>query len=197
MSEHEHNIKTLLEALLLVSGAPISVTRLARAVGESEDEVRGILVGLKNEYAEQNRGMRILEIGDEVQLGTAPEAAGAVEKLVKEEFPDELTPATLETLAIVVYRGPIPRAEIDFIRGVNSSYILRSLLIRGLITREPDSKRSNVWLYKPSFELLQLLGVTSRNDLPDFSALSKKLSDLVEQPQANEVMKPQELSTNS
>jgi len=128
----------------------------------------------------------LIEIGDEVQLGTAAETTAFVEKLVKEEFSDQLSPAVLETLAIVAYRGPVTRSEIEFIRGVNSSYILRTLLIRGLIAREPDPQRQNVWLYKPSFELMRFMGIASAAELPDYETLSKKLSELADNQNQNQ-----------
>lgn len=181
MVEAESNNKrAALEALLFVSAASLSISRLAKVLESPEEEVRDEIRRLRARYLSEGSGLRLIEIGDEVQLGTSPEIYGFVAKLVKEEFSEDLTPASLETLAIIVYRGPIPRAEIDFIRGVNSSYILRTLLIRGLISRESDPRRSNIWLYKPSFELLQLLGITSPAELPEFENLSKKLSDLLQ-----------------
>lgn len=181
MVEAESNNKrAALEALLFVSAASLSISRLAKVLESPEEEVRDEIRRLRARYLSEGSGLRLIEIGDEVQLGTSPEIYGFVAKLVKEEFSEDLTPASLETLAIVVYRGPIPRAEIDFIRGVNSSYILRTLLIRGLVSREADPRRSNIWLYKPSFELLQLLGITSPAELPEFENLSKKLSDLLQ-----------------
>jgi segregation and condensation protein B len=81
---------------------------------------------------------------------------------------EDLSPASLETLAIVAYKGPINRIEIDNIRGVNSSFILRSLLIRGLIDRQIDAHRANAYSYKPSFDLIRKLGIDSLEQLPDY-----------------------------
>ncbi|MBI2633860.1 MAG: SMC-Scp complex subunit ScpB, partial [Parcubacteria group bacterium] len=133
---------------------------------------------LGQELEGANRGIRLLRSGNEFILGSTPEAGPFVEKLFREEFGEELTSASLETLAIIAYRGPISRAEIDYIRGVNSSYILRSLLIRGLISRSQDASRPQIFLYRPSFDLLKLLGATSQKDLPDYDILSKKLEEL-------------------
>lgn len=174
-----------LEAMLFVSGSPVTVSRLAKALDVSEDRVRDLIFQLRSKYA-AGSGLSLIEIGDEVQLGTAAETTAFVKKFVKEEFSEELTPAVLETLAIIAYRGPITRSEIDFIRGVNSTYILRTLLIRGLISRESDPKRQNVWLYRPSFDLLRFLGVVSAAELPDYETLSKKLTELADNQNQNQ-----------
>ena len=93
-----------------------------------------------------------------------------IESIQKEELSRELSRASLECLTIVLYRGPLPRREIDEIRGVNSSYTLRALLVRGLIERE-DS------LYRPTTKLLEYLGVTSHEDLPEYRDVFKKLEE--------------------
>ncbi|MBM4386618.1 MAG: SMC-Scp complex subunit ScpB [Deltaproteobacteria bacterium] len=181
--------KAIIEAVLFSYGAPIAVRRIAGIMELSEDATRQLLEKLREDLEREGRGIRMLRAGEEVELGSWPEATPWVQKLFKEDFKEELTPASLETLAIVAYRAPISRAEIDFIRGVNSSFILRSLLIRGLITRDPDPHRHNVFLYKPSFDLLKLLGVTAQEELPDHETLSKKISELAmpEAPEASNV----------
>ena len=98
-----------------------------------------------------------------------------LEEITKQEFTEALTPASLETLSIVMYSGPISRADIEYIRGVNSSFTLRALLMRGLAERETDPKRGNAYLYKASFELLRHLGLSKNEDLPDYP----KYKDLV------------------
>lgn len=178
--------KAILEAILFSYGAPISQKRLAAIVEKREEEIAILLDELREDLEREKRGVRVLTVGDEVQLGSAPEFGSFVEKLFKEDFKEELTPASLETLAIICYRGPISRGEIDFIRGVNSSFILRSLLLRGLVSREPDPARPHVWHYQPSFELLKLLGVTSKVELPEYTELSKKLNELAETLEAGE-----------
>ena len=91
----------------------------------------------------------------------------------------------METLSIVTYAGPMTRAELEYIRGVNSSFTMRNLLIRGLIERYPDPKRTNVFIYKPSFDLLKHIGISKVEDLPEyekFQALIAKLRNPDEQP---------------
>ena len=109
-------------------------------------------------------------------MATLPEFAPLVEKLTKGEMREELTPATQETLAIIAYAGPIGRNEIEYIRGVNSSFTLRNLLIRGLIDRAPDPNRANAYLYALSIDVLKYLNIQKTEELPEF----KKYKDVSE-----------------
>jgi segregation and condensation protein B len=103
-----------------------------------------------------------------VQLVTKPEHHELVSQFLKEEMTEELTPASLETLAIIAYMGPVPRAKIDYLRGVNSLFTLRSLRLRGLIERISDPENSNGFLYQASFDLLKHLGVPKEAQLPEY-----------------------------
>lgn len=112
---------------------------------------------------------------NEVMLGTAPELSGLLEEIVKSELSEDIGRAGLETLAIVLYQSPITRAKIDFIRGVNSSFILRNLAVRGLVERVTNPNDSRSYLYKPSFQLLSHLGVTRVEDLPDYNSVNTSI----------------------
>ena len=93
------------------------------------------------------------------------------ESLNKEELSKDLGKAGLETLSIIIYQGPISRAEIDYIRGVNSQFILRNLLIKGLIDRVDNPTDQRSFLYKPSLELFSFLGISKIEDIPDFESV--------------------------
>jgi segregation and condensation protein B len=108
-------------------------------------------------------------------LGTAPELSKLIEDLQKEELNKELSKASLETLSIVLYKNGASRAEIDYIRGVNSSFTLRALSVRGLVEKMADIKDNRRYIYKPSFELLSFMGVTSIEELPDYTEVSSSL----------------------
>jgi segregation and condensation protein B len=103
-----------------------------------------------------------------VALGTAPELSDMIENLQKEELNKDLSKAALETLSVVLYKNGASRAEIDYIRGVNSSFSLRALSVRGLVEKVLDSKDNRRYVYKPSMELLSYMGVTSVEELPEF-----------------------------
>jgi segregation and condensation protein B len=126
----------------------------------------------------EGRGVRLLKNDDEVMLGTTPTTAVVIEKLIKEELDKDLGKAGLETLSIVLYKGPVSRSEIDYIRGVNSSYILRNMIMRGLVERVNDAKRKT-FVYRPTFDLLSFLGVGSVDELPEYGVVQKELSGLL------------------
>jgi len=169
-------LKAAIEALLFVYGEPFELKRLAKTLGVEPDAAGAALDALAADCEAAGRGLALVRTEKAVQLATKPAQTKLIEDFVKEEFAEALTPASLETLAIVMYAGPISRAEIEYVRGVNSTFMLRSLLLRGLVTREPDPKRANAYLYEASFDLLRQLGMGSVGDLPD----AKKYRDLIE-----------------
>ena len=166
------------EAVLFVHGEPLKVKRLASLTGASEAQVEKALEDLKNSLNDENRGLDLMKSKDEVQLVTAAELTNIVEKLTKEELDTKLTPAALETLSIIAYLGPCTRALIDFIRGVNSAFMLRSLMVRGLVERKEDKQKTGGYIYQITFDFLKHMGVSSPEELPEYekyAALSKTL----------------------
>ena len=169
-------LEQLIEAILFWKAEPISIKKLAEACGKNEGEIQDALTVLEKSL--ENRGVKLVRKNDEVLLGTSPEASELIEKLTKEELSRDLGKAGLETLSIILYKGPITRAEIDYIRGVNSSFILRNLQIRDLVEKITDPNDARRFLYRPTFALLQHLGVTKVEDLPEYGELEKKLQEL-------------------
>lgn len=168
------DLKSVIESLIFVAGKPISLKRLAKITNLEKSQVQDILKKLGEEYEEQNRGMRILIRDNTVQLVSTPENGQYVKKLLTEELQENLTRAALETLAIIAYRGPINRSQIEQIRGVNSVYILRNLLMRGLVDRQKSKKDARFWEYQVSFDFLRHLGVKDIKELPEYEELRKK-----------------------
>lgn len=166
-------IRSILESLLFVSGEPLKISRLVKLIGSEKSEIEAALADLEKFYADNVGGLVLLRKDDEVQLATRPENSGFVDQLFKSEIQEALSPAALEVLSIIAYRSPITRAEIEMIRGVNCSYTIRNLLMRGLIDRVDNPKDSRGYIYKVSFELLKKLGVENIQKLPDFENLSK------------------------
>ncbi len=166
------NLASIIESILFVHGAPLSVAKLAKASGATPAEVRSALAELETAY--KDRGIVILKKDDEVEFGTNPENAKFVEALAKSEFTEGLSKASGEVLAIVAYKGPIARSEIEFIRGVNSSFSLRNLMLRGLIERIENPKDHRAFLYRASFDLLKFLGVSSVEELPRYDELKRR-----------------------
>ncbi len=170
------NLSAKIEALLFIYGEPMDVKRIAGILGVKAEEVKTAAEQLRTQLA--GRGLALMENDGKYQLVTGPDHSTLLETVMKSELSENLTPAALETLSIVAYSGPISRAEIDYVRGVNSSFILRALSLRGLVEREVDPKRASAYVYKPSFDLLRHLGVSRPEDLPEyekFRALAMKV----------------------
>lgn len=162
-----------IEAILFWKGESVSLKKLSDILKVTDQETKEALELLKNNLS--GRGVVLLEKsassadGDgEIMLGTAPELSDLLEELQKEELNKSLSKATLETLSIILYKNGVSRHEIDFIRGVNSSFTLRALSVRGLVEKVSDPNDSRRYIYKPSFELLSYLGVKSVEELPQY-----------------------------
>lgn len=175
---------SILESILFAYGESIKLQQLGEILGLNQEALAELIVGYEKKLlGDRESGLFLIKSGDEIQLGTKPENCGFLESFLKQDTEEELTASGLEVLTIVLYRGPISRPEIDFIRGVNSSYLLRVLLMRGLIARE---KRGLSFFYRPSLELLKLLGLSDQSMLPEFEALNQKLNVLVNQTEIRE-----------
>ncbi len=172
------NLEQSIEAILFWKGEPMSIKELSKALSVKDTDIYEALKTLESHL--ETRGIVLLRKVDkggveEIMLGTTPQASELIEKLSKEELSKDLGKASLETLSIILYKGPVKRSEIDYIRGVNSTFILRNLLVRGLIEKKaaPDDLRASV--YCPSFELLSHLGVTSVDKLPNFTEIQEEI----------------------
>ena len=168
------NLAQKIEAILFFKGEPVSLKKLEDILKVSTEEIKDAIFNLKNNL--ENRGVVLIENDNEVTLGTAPELSKLIEDLQKEELNKELSKAALETLSIVLYKNGVSRAEIDYIRGVNSSFTLRALSIRGLINKTTDEKDNRRFIYKPSFELLSYMGVKSTQELPDWEEVNNSVN---------------------
>lgn len=177
-------IEQKIEAILFWKGEPISKKKLSEILSVSLEETESALQKLKENLG--NRGIALLEKDGEVTLGTAPEMSTLIENLRKEELNKDLSKATLETLSIIIYKNGVSRNEIDYIRGVNSSFSLRALSVRGLIEKEVDPKDSRRFVYKPSFDLLSYMGVKSVEELPDFAEVNKDIDSAVKDGEATQ-----------
>lgn len=159
------SLVALVESLLFVADSPVSIGRLAEALEVTTGQVEQALGELDAVYT--GRGLRLQRAGSRVQLVTAPEAAPSVERFLGLEARTHLSRAALETLAIIAYRQPISRPEIEAIRGVNSDSVLRTLLSVGLI--EEVGRAQTVGrpiLYGTTFEFLQHFGLRGLDELP-------------------------------
>jgi len=166
-------LKSIIESMLFLSGEPLKISKMSKVAGVSKAETENAILTLRNDYALGKRGLIILKKEDEFQLATNPENAPFIDQLIKSEMQEALSRAALEVLSIVAYRGPITRSEIESVRGVNSSYTVRSLMLRGLLERIENPSDSRGYLYKISFDFLKKMGIDGVEKLPDFEILSK------------------------
>ena len=165
-----------IESLLFVSNKPLTLKQLIKFTGSGEGEVKQALEQLSMDCnTEAGRGVVLLEAPDGYQLATNSTNSEIVKNFLNADLREALTEATVEVLAIIGYRQPISKAEIEAIRGVNSQYSLRALLMRGLIEKVPNPNDARGYLYQVTTEFLQHMGITSVADLPDFQELVAKI----------------------
>lgn len=159
-------LKCLIESLLFVAAEPVRIDRMASVLDVTGPEAEQALHELAAEYARQ-RGIRVQFKDQRVQMVSAPEATDVVRRYLGLDLSSKLSPAALETLAIVAYRQPVTRPQIERVRGVNSDGVLRTLLSRGLIEEVGRLEQAGrPILYATTFVFLQQFGLSSLEQLP-------------------------------
>ena len=160
-------LPALVESLLFVAPSPIPVSRLAQVLGVAEESVETALTQLAEGYVQGDRGLRVLRKGDRVHLTTAPQAAPHIERFLGLDLSTKLSQAALEALAVIAYRQPLTRAEIEAIRGVGCDGVLRTLITRELV--EPVGRLEQPgrpYQYGTTVQFLQYFGLESLDRLP-------------------------------
>lgn len=178
-------ISSQLEAILFWKAEPVPIKKLATLLNTDAARIQHGLIELENTL--KGRGLTLVRTDEEVMLGTAKELSPLIEQLTKEELTRDLGKAGLETLSIILYQGPISRADIDYIRGVNSQFIVRNLLIRGLVERIDNPKDARSFLYKTTLQLLSHLGISKMADLPEYEQVR---SDIESFKQSQQQLQP-------
>ncbi len=167
------DLVTKIEAILFYTAEPVSFNFLAKTLDEDVEEIKkaagelGLLL--------EKRGVRLIVHNNEVSMVTAPELAPVIEKLIKEERERDLGRAGIETLSIIAYKGPVSKKEIEYIRGVNSQYALRSLLLRGLIEKVSIKGDERMVGYGITGDTLRYLGLSHISELPEYEEVNKQL----------------------
>jgi len=164
------NLAAFYEALLFIAERPLSGGELAQLGGVPRLQAEATLADLAEQLTEDGRGIRLQRLDDAWQLATAPEVGERLAAYAARDEP-RLTPAALEALAVVAYRQPCTRGEVDRLRGVDSDYVLRSLLHRRLLVEvgRRDTPGRPI-LYGTTFTFLERFGLTSLDDLPSIKA---------------------------
>ena len=188
MEPSEFDLKSTLEALVFAADEPISVKQLEEILNEptangeparvAGDEIRRTIATLNEEYEKHQRAYRILQVGGGYQFATRPEFAEWIGKLYKEKGKRKLSHFALETLAIIAYRQPVTKPEIESIRGVNADYVLRTLLERRLVTiTGRGSSVGRPLLYGTTKEFLKHFGINDLSDLPKPREIEEIMQD--------------------
>lgn len=177
------NLEQKIEAVLFYKNEPTEIKFLVKILDSEEKEVREALANLGHSL--EKRGICLIQTDTEASLAASIETKEVIEKITKDEMSKDIGKAGLETLAIILYNGPITRREIDYIRGVNSTFILRNLNIRGLIEREADPSNKKTFKYRGSLDLLAHLGIKNIEELPQYDLLRKKVEEVVENTDGN------------
>lgn len=162
------NFKAVIEGLLFVAGDEgLTLEDFCNITEKDKSEITNIIKDLFEDYTNENRGIQIEFLGNRFKLTTKAEHKEFYQKLIKEEENSVLSQSSLETLAIIAYNGPITRIDIDEIRGVNSSYIIRKLLLKGLIKDVGCSDSAGKpKLYNTTSKFLDYFGLGTKDDLP-------------------------------
>ncbi len=160
-----------LEAMLFVSGEAMTRESLKKILSVSAEELTQVLEVYRADLAVRRGVLVLIEDAKLVRLGVAAEYTGYLETLAKGELQESLSKAALEVLALVAYLAPVARADIDVIRGVNSSFSLRNLSLRGLVHRSGNPRDARGYVYEPSIDFLTTLGLGHIEELPSYEAL--------------------------
>ncbi|MGB9741894.1 MAG: SMC-Scp complex subunit ScpB [bacterium] len=170
-------LEPIVEAVLFAADGPVTIARLAEIAGQHENAVQQAIENLNRIYAETGRAFRISRVAQGYQLYTLPEYAEWIRKLYAHTRIQRLSAAALEVLAIIAYKQPVTRPEIEQLRGVDCSAPLLTLLERGLVSTAGRAHRpGNPFLYRTTREFLRYFGLESLDDLPRLEELGEFLA---------------------
>lgn len=164
------SLKSQLESLLFVSLKPLALKELASLTKVKVKEVEEALMELSVDYKDSSRGLILINNNSQYQIATAAQNATLIQEFLKDETSGELSQPSLEALTIIAYRGPISKLDLDRIRGVNCSLIIRNLLLRGLVEEKFD-KTKNEHYYTVTHDFVRFLGISSVVNLPEYEKL--------------------------
>ncbi len=172
-------MKGIIEGLLYVQGdLGLTIDQVADVLEISEEEAKSLILSLKQDYIDEDRGLRINYLGNAFKLTTKEEHKEYFKKLLENPKNNILSAQALETLAIIAYNEPITRLDVDEIRGVDSTYVIRRLLAKGMIKECGRSEKAgHPILYKTTNDFLDYFGLSSKDDLPKIELLEENNED--------------------
>lgn len=181
LSETVPSLESRIEALLFVAGSPVTIVQIAEVLEVKMQDVEGAIQILDASYRKE-RGLSVQRHGGRIQLTTAANMAGIVERFLGLDVTTRLSRPALETLSIIAYRQPVTRPGIDAIRGVNSDGVLKSLLMKGLVQEVGRTEGpGRPILYGTTGDFLQYFGLNSLNELPPYELASNESEDQADQ----------------
>lgn len=183
------NIECALEAVLFSLGEAVEIDRLAEALEVREDEIREAFLSLQKKYADESRGLKLIEIENSVQMCSNPDYYECIKRVTQIKKQSGLSSAALETLSIIAYNQPVTKGTIEFIRGVDCTYSVTRLLERGFIDELGRAETpGRPILYGTTMEFLRCFGLKSLEELPPLpekevvlDAAEKKPVDIIEE----------------
>ncbi len=164
------SLKSQIESLLFVANKPLTSKELADLLKIKSEAVEAAMDELSADYTANESGLQIIKNNGKHQLVSSAENAAIVQEFIKDETSGELSRPSLEALTVIAYRGPITKIDLDRIRGVNCSLIIRNLLIRGLIEEKADKDKKESF-YNVTMDFIRYLGINQLEDLPDYARL--------------------------
>ncbi|MFH1789982.1 MAG: SMC-Scp complex subunit ScpB [bacterium] len=164
-------LSSLIESILFVSSKPLAIKKISKVLNADCSEVASAIDFLAQKYNDGQSGIVILQNNDEAQMVSNPDNREAAEKFMRAEVSGDLTRPQLETLTVLSYCGPITKPELEQIRGVNCSLIIRNLMLRGMV--KESNKNGLFPTYEVTMDYLRHLGIKSLKELPDYSHLHK------------------------
>ncbi len=175
-------LTTSLESILFASAKPVAVSTLKKILDVSDEVLWEAIADIRGRFNVEASGIHVVEHEEKIQFVTNPSQAELVGTLLKEETDGELTRPSVETLTIIAYQGPVTKPEIEQIRGVNCTLIIRNLLMRGLIDEKDDVERLQP-VYTVSMDFVRYLGLHDVADLPNYIELHEnaKIAELIDQ----------------
>jgi segregation and condensation protein B len=173
-----HEVESAIEAILFASGEPVKISRIADVLGVSESEIEHAADRLRDNYSFARRGIRLVRLENTLQLLSSPEYADYIRRALETRKPPQLSQSALEVLSIIAYFGPVTRAYIEQIRGVDSSYTVGLLQERGLV--EPCGRLAapgRPVLFRTTHVFLRTFGLESLKELPELPQVEGKSAE--------------------
>ena len=171
VSVNASDVRSKLESVLFAAGKPLSLKKLAEMLAITMAEVEAAVKELAQIYHTGNHGLEVILHQGEAVMATLPKHSDLVRDFIKAEELGDLTRPQLEALSVLAYRGPLTKAELEQVRGVNCSLILRNLMIRGLVA--PEAEEATWPRYQVTVDFLRYLGLSSVSEFPEYASLAK------------------------